>query len=311
MFFPLFIFMPMSNLLNETSIVFPLNIIKTRTTVSMQKSGSQLTYAGPGNEGFDLLPWINNQINLGNINITNVDGQVKIQFKDEGTNLGTSGTVNEIDFVGDLVTATRVGNKVTVTINGSVGQQEIQFQNEGLDLGNPGDVETINFVGSNIDASLLGNVLTVTVSDSGSGLFEYSAGNGVRVVANQLGVTAAWSSGELTVTLPNNTILTSARVSLSDGTNVQSSADAGGASNWIRVKFDNTSGYNTSVSDMKVPSVQKCFYASGNPGLSNAYSIDIDNNPNIAVVGVGSNSITIRIWNLSIPNGAQFTFNAI
>jgi len=62
---------------------------------------------------------------------------------------------------------------------------------------------------------------------------------------------------------------------------------------------------------MKVPSVQKCFYASGVPTVSNAYSIDLDNNPNIAVVGVVSNSITIRIWNLIIPNGAQFTFNGI
>jgi hypothetical protein len=90
-----------------------------------------------------------------------------------------------------------------------------------------------------------------------------------------------------------------------------SRADAGGASNWIKIKFDNTTGYNTSVSNMKVPSVQKCFYASGSPSVSNAFSIDIDNNPNIAVVGVGLNSITIRIWNLIIPNGAQFTFNGI
>lgn len=39
-----------------------------------------------------------------------------IQFQDEGVALGTSGTVDTIDFVGAGVTATRVGNVVTVTI---------------------------------------------------------------------------------------------------------------------------------------------------------------------------------------------------
>ena len=44
--------------------------------------------------------------------------QLSIQFRDEGVALGTAGTVNEMDFVGTGVSATRVGNKITVTING-------------------------------------------------------------------------------------------------------------------------------------------------------------------------------------------------
>lgn len=40
-----------------------------------------------------------------------------IQFKDDGVNLGTSGTVTSVDFVGPGVTAARVGNAVSVTIN--------------------------------------------------------------------------------------------------------------------------------------------------------------------------------------------------
>lgn len=43
-------------------------------------------------------------------------GNVSIQFDDEGVALGTSGTVNEVDFVGAWVTATRGANKITVTI---------------------------------------------------------------------------------------------------------------------------------------------------------------------------------------------------
>jgi hypothetical protein len=40
-----------------------------------------------------------------------------IQFKDDGVNLGTSGTVTSVDFVGPGVTAERIGDAVTVTIN--------------------------------------------------------------------------------------------------------------------------------------------------------------------------------------------------
>lgn len=49
------------------------------------------------------------------------DAQKNIQFKDEGTNLGSSGTVESIDFVGSGITATRVGNAITVTASGGGG----------------------------------------------------------------------------------------------------------------------------------------------------------------------------------------------
>lgn len=49
---------------------------------------------------------------------TSAGDQAALQFKNEGSNLGTSGTATSIDFVGNIVTATRVGDAVTVTING-------------------------------------------------------------------------------------------------------------------------------------------------------------------------------------------------
>lgn len=52
-------------------------------------------------------------------------GQAGIQFQDEGVNLGTSGTVDTVDFVGAGVTATRVGNVVTATIPGGGGTDEL------------------------------------------------------------------------------------------------------------------------------------------------------------------------------------------
>jgi hypothetical protein len=48
-------------------------------------------------------------------------GQASIQFEDEGSSLGASGTVDTVDFVGAGVSAARVGNVVTVTIAGGGG----------------------------------------------------------------------------------------------------------------------------------------------------------------------------------------------
>lgn len=51
-----------------------------------------------------------------------------ILFEDEGVALGTSGTVDEIDFTGD-VTASRVGNKLTVNVtsSGSLGYSVVNI----------------------------------------------------------------------------------------------------------------------------------------------------------------------------------------
>jgi hypothetical protein len=43
--------------------------------------------------------------------------QPSIQFKDEGSNLGSAGGVNSIDFVGPGIEATLVGSALTVTVN--------------------------------------------------------------------------------------------------------------------------------------------------------------------------------------------------
>ncbi len=43
------------------------------------------------------------------------------KFKDEGVGLGSIGTVDEIDFTGTNVTATRAGNKITIDVTGGSG----------------------------------------------------------------------------------------------------------------------------------------------------------------------------------------------
>jgi len=58
-----------------------------------------------------------------------LDGkQVGLQFQDEGSNLGTSGTVTAVDIVGAGATATRSVNKVTLTIPGGTSYTDEQAQ---------------------------------------------------------------------------------------------------------------------------------------------------------------------------------------
>jgi hypothetical protein len=47
--------------------------------------------------------------------------QLSIQFQDEGVALGTSGTVDTVNFTGAAVTATRATNTVTVNVTGGGG----------------------------------------------------------------------------------------------------------------------------------------------------------------------------------------------
>ena len=91
-----------------------------------------------------------------------------IATQDEGTALGT-GNVDTLDFRGAGVTATRSGDKTTVTIPGgsSGGTGGIAAQDEGIALGT-GNVTTLDFRGAGVTATRSGSKATVTVA-GGSG----------------------------------------------------------------------------------------------------------------------------------------------
>lgn len=57
--------------------------------------------------------------------VTGGGGQTSVQFQDEGTNLGTSGTVDTLNFTGAGVTATRIGNTVTANVAGGGGSGDV------------------------------------------------------------------------------------------------------------------------------------------------------------------------------------------
>jgi hypothetical protein len=66
-------------------------------------------------------------INLDTLATTLTGKQAGIQFKDENVALGTVGTVDEIDFTGTAITATRVGNKVTVNVAATSGVTNLGY----------------------------------------------------------------------------------------------------------------------------------------------------------------------------------------
>lgn len=144
--------------------------------------------------------------------------------------------------------------------------------------------------------------VTITGGNTGSKLY---------VRSDVTGVTASFASNQLTITIPGNGKIHSAdwRLVASD---VQASADGGGVTNWVKVRFVNTS-HNTSIDDMRCPDVQKvAIPTSGALSETNAATYDIDSNPAPSVIAVGGNAITLRIGGLSVGGqGYNLKFSGI
>lgn len=69
--------------------------------------------------GSQVYPNVATQAELDALETTVNTKQAGLQYKDEGSDLGTSGTATVVDFVGAGVTASRVSNAVTVTVPSS------------------------------------------------------------------------------------------------------------------------------------------------------------------------------------------------
>lgn len=168
-------------------------------------TGYEFVFYGPdGCQKIDISSYLGG-------GVSPVPEQDEIQFKDEGVNLGTAGTVTSVDFIGSGVTATRLLNEVTVTIPD--WQDKVQYQDEGSNLGTAGTVDTIDFVGTGVTATRVGDVLTVTIpgndpeqdeiqfQDEGVNLG--TAGTVTTVDFVGAGVTATRALNKVTVTIPD------------------------------------------------------------------------------------------------------------
>lgn len=134
-------------------------------------------------------------------------------------------------------------------------------------------------------------------------------GSSLNVISYGTGVTAYFAANKLTITIPTGGRILAAnwRLVASD---VQASADAAGTTNWVQVEFVN-SGLNTSLTDFNVPTLQKtAIPASGALSVTNAATMDLDNNPAMSVIGISSGTLTLRIGGLAVGSqGYLLTLN--
>ncbi len=146
--------------IGEFNLCVYLNDLDTDTPVSLDG----LYFAYVDSEGNCFKADISSFIGGGS--------QAALQMQDEGSNLGTAGTVTEVNYVGAGVTATRVSNKITVTIPD--WQSKIQWKDQGTNLGASGTVTTVDFLGTFVEASRVSNTVFVdlgpyeTWDDTGS-----------------------------------------------------------------------------------------------------------------------------------------------
>lgn len=177
---------------------------------------------------------------------------------------------------------------------------------------NPGHLLVTNSTGyvGKIPVSSLSNIVRDTCFSVN--IINGGADQTLWVCANGTGITAAYNNGELQIIAPNTSVNVKSADFKFGAATVQSTPDAGGATNWVRVKFTQTKG-NTGYSDIRVPVVQKvALPETGSLGLANAASVDIDNNPNVSVVECGFNMIMLRVADIVAGgNGYLLKFTGV
>jgi hypothetical protein len=112
----------------------------------------------------------------GDLDVTVTGGsQASIQFKDEGTNLGTSGTVDTVDFTGS-VTASRAGNVVTVNVTGGSASDAVDtLSNLTIATSRSAGAETIALKTKAGTDPASGDAITLCFRDAASTTGGYTA----------------------------------------------------------------------------------------------------------------------------------------
>lgn len=277
-------------------IIIPKSGYKAIKTTQFAEMGSQVVTTALGNEGLDLLLWIQERINDGDIIISGGSGTTNLSLGTQtGTTLdidsssGTSVTLpSATSSLAGLMSATDKS-----ALDGLVAdhQTEIQFQNEGSNLGTPGTVDTVDFVGSGVNASRVGDKVTVTVSSSGVPLFETESDNTLIVFYRTSGVgtpSASRAGGTSTITAPSGVRIVSVAVK---GQTSDLAGDNSFKINVFGVPGDELLAY---------PTVAKWNLSGAAPSESVPHILDIDNTPGVQVIGgTSSANITIKLINLN------------
>jgi hypothetical protein len=110
--------------------------------------------------------WVITAVEVKGITTASASGQAGIQWEDEGVALGAPNTVDEVDFTGAGVTASRVGNKVTVNVPGGGGA--LSLETDGVANGDQTLLNLISGTGITLTDDGLGGV-TIDATGGGSG----------------------------------------------------------------------------------------------------------------------------------------------
>ena len=145
-----------------------------------------------------------NNIQPGSITANNLaSGASKIAVQDEGNIILDSGTLN---FVGNAVAVSNVGNVATITITstGGNGITGIAVQDEGNAVVTS---NTMNFVGNAVAVSNVGNVATISITSGGiTGIAVQDEGNAIvtsntmNFVGNAVSVSNVGNVATVTIT---------------------------------------------------------------------------------------------------------------
>lgn len=165
--------------------------------------------------------------------------QAGIQFKDEGVNLGTSNTVTEVNFTGAGITASRVGNVVTVDVGATSGVTNLSYTTSatnGIVVSDTGTDATILAASGTIaglmlpaDFTKLSNITItqpVNLDDLELDVADLTTLSGVASNATTLGTFTG-------TTIPDNSTIKAALQSLE--TSLESSSGTGSTQTKIRV----------------------------------------------------------------------------
>lgn len=207
--------------------------------------------------------------------------QAGIQFQDEGVNLGTSGTVDTLDFTGAGVTASRIGNAVTVNVAGGGGGGTVTdfvFTNAN---GFTGSVATSTTtptltVGTSVTGIIKGNGTAMSAATDGTDYLSPTTGITVSQSTPQtLGSTGSrltklWAT-DITVTNPISGSITG---NAATATALQTARTIGG------VSFDGTA-------NITVASATGGFTVSGG-------ALSVTTTLTLEETGVGTDTITIQ-----------------
>lgn len=197
-----------------------------------------------------------------------------------------------------------IGFRIAPNTTTALSKLLVDTPNKAIGTATTGQVLTLQADGSTEfqaggGSSITGYAVTVTGT----------ANSTLQVVATGAGVTAVYAANRIDVTIPVGVTLLSADFIIGPA-DIQAAADGGGFTNWVLIGFSGTSG-NTSMANIRIPNIQKGTLPIGAPSVSNTLTIDIDNNPSIGVVGVGSNAIVIRASGIATSVGIHLKMSNI